>query len=52
MLDLDQCVGLVIIFDKGTVLDSWYGKVLGKTLGDLVGLYKKKGGHHLNKLKP
>ena len=35
---LGSVVGLVIGFNKVTVLGSWYGKVLGTTLGDLVGI--------------
>ena len=35
---LGSVVGLVIGFNKGTVLGSWYWKALGTTLGDLVGI--------------
>ena len=35
---LVSVVGLVIGFNKGAVIGSWYGKVLVTTLGDLVGL--------------
>ena len=35
---LGSVVGLVIGFNKVTVLCYWYGKVIGTTLGDLVGL--------------
>ena len=35
---LGSVVGLVIGFNKGSVLVYCYGKVLGTTLGDLVGI--------------
>ena len=40
MLDdlLRSVVGLLIGFHKGTVLGSWYGKVIVTTLGYIVGI--------------
>ena len=35
---LGLVVGIVIIFNKGNVLVFWDKKVLGRKLGDLVGL--------------
>ena len=34
----ESLVELVFGFNKGTVLDFWYGKVLAKLVGVLVGL--------------
>ena len=35
---LVSVVGLVLCFNKGTVLGYWNGKFLGRTLGALVGI--------------
>ena len=35
---LGSVVVLVIGFNKGTLLGFWGGKVLGRTLGSLVGI--------------
>ena len=35
---IGSVVGLLIYFNKGTLLGAWYGKGLGTTLGGLFGI--------------
>ena len=38
MLDLDKLLDLYLVLINFTVIGLWYGKVLGRTLGYMVGL--------------